>query len=607
MRGRWLIVLLLLVPFFGTARPVEKACFSVPGGFYENSPVLELFPFYQQHHIRYTTNGNRPTAQSRLYTGPLLLDESFYSTSNIYTIQISPDDLVFVPDSVQHCIVIRAAVFDENDNCISEVATNSYFIKSLGCDTHGLPVMSLCCDSLDLFNYHSGILVPGGYFNPNEPNWTGNYYQHGTLWERTCNWEFYELDNSGVNQQAGLRTHGGNARRGPQKGLKLFAREAYGKSHFQHAFFDIPNESFKHLVLKPFTDQWFSAGIQNMICQQLAKNINVESLAFRPSVLFINGEYWGIYSVCEKPDADYLEDHFGNDEDEYNVIGDWYGTVENGSNANFLQMIQWLEDIEQLDDESYQYLCTLIDVDCFIDYYCLEFFIANDDWPANNVRCYQHLDGKWRWIFFDGDNALQDMGFDVMENATSTLNTGWPNNLASTLLFRKLITNNLFMSQFLSRFRQLMENQFSYDQTKPYFDTLSSLVKEEIPAQSIRFQRPENLSQWEDLIAKINDFLRFRVIGMNEMLNDFLSEDDYGQASSFYCAPNPFTNTLALVLDSETTSNSQLEVYDTMGRMVYCKKVSLTAGTNIIKLELSLAPGLYYLKNGESAMKIIRQ
>ena len=73
-----------------------------------------MFPFFQQHHIRFMTNGNRPTAQSRLYTEPLLLDGRLYSTSDIYTIQVSPDDLVYVPDSVRHCIVIRAAVFDES-------------------------------------------------------------------------------------------------------------------------------------------------------------------------------------------------------------------------------------------------------------------------------------------------------------------------------------------------------------------------------------------------------------------------------------------------------------------------------------------------------------
>ena len=71
------------MPFFGTGQPAEKACFSAQGGFYEESFSLEIFPFYQQHHIRFTTNGNRPTAQSQLYTEPLLLDESLSAGSRV--------------------------------------------------------------------------------------------------------------------------------------------------------------------------------------------------------------------------------------------------------------------------------------------------------------------------------------------------------------------------------------------------------------------------------------------------------------------------------------------------------------------------------------------
>ena len=200
---KWLLILpLLMLPFFGTSQDVERPCFSAAGGFYETSFFLEITPANPQHHIRFTTNGNRPTAQSRLYTEPLLLDGSLYSDADIYTIQVAPDDQMFYPDSVKHCIVIRAAEFDDNDSCVSEVKTNSYFIRSLGCDTHGLPVMSLCSDSLGLFDYYTGIMVPGRFFYPTDPNWTGNYFCKGANWERTCNVEFYELNNRGINQIA---------------------------------------------------------------------------------------------------------------------------------------------------------------------------------------------------------------------------------------------------------------------------------------------------------------------------------------------------------------------------------------------------------------------
>ena len=297
MKTGKLIWFLLLTPLLALSQPAEKACFSVPGGFYQESPVLEIYPIFQQHHIRYTVNGNRPTAASPLFTEPLLLDESLYSTSNIYTIQISPDNLVYIPDSIQHCIVIRAAVFDENDSCVSPVVTNSYFIQSLGCDTYGLPAVSVCSDTLDLFDYERGIMVPGALFDPLDETHTGNYNMHGREWEREANFEFREYNgNEGLSQICGLRTHGNLSRRYPSKGLKVYAREEYGEKRFDYNFYhDSILNSYKHLVLKPFALGWPNSGIQDYLSSKLALQIGLPAPNNRPVILFLNGEYWGIY------------------------------------------------------------------------------------------------------------------------------------------------------------------------------------------------------------------------------------------------------------------------------------------------------------------------
>ena len=247
MRKRLCFILFALSVVFGAMAQNDSVVFSASGGFYNEVFALELNNIHPQNHIRYTTNGNRPDANSPLYSHSLVLDERLYSKSNIYTIIDCPEETFFLPDSVQHCIVIRAAVFDENDSCVSQVMTNSYFIRALGCDTHGLPVVSLCADSLDLFDYYRGIFVPGAHYVWWSPLYSGNYFQRGIEWERLCNVEYYELDNTGINQQAGLRTHGGSTRRIQQKNLKILAKEEYGNKRFKHKFFqEIPNDSFKH-------------------------------------------------------------------------------------------------------------------------------------------------------------------------------------------------------------------------------------------------------------------------------------------------------------------------------------------------------------------------
>lgn len=600
------------MPFLGISQPAEKACFSVPGGFYEASPTLEIFPFYQQHHIRFTTNGNRPTAASRLYTEPLLLDESLYSTSDIFTIQVTPDGQMFYVDSVKHCIVIRAAVFDENENQISEVATNSYFIHALGCDTHGLPVMSLCSDSTGLFNYYSGIMVPGYYQSPNIPNWTGNYFGRGMDWERACNVEFYEADNTGINQIAGLRTHGGGSRRLQQKGFKIYAREAYGKKRFQHVFFpeNLPLDSYKHLSMKPFRcSNWMTTGIQDHLVQQMARSLNVDCLASRQMVLFLNGEYWGIYALEETPDERYLEDHFGIPSEESNIVKQWI-FLEHGDDTQWNSLFQWVMDTDFSVKENYDLLCEKIDIDNFIDYQVLELYSSNVDWPKNNVRCWQPNHGRWRWIFYDGDGCFFS-DWEVFPNATDTSTIVSGNNpsfFQATLFFRKLLDNNEFKTRFKNRFIQLMSDPLRYEQISPRFNALCALVEAEVPYQCERFGFPSSLAKWEEDVNHVDAHLRSLNQRMREKLDRFLPSFGIVDSSlSFSCYPNPFTDGVTLFVNSAESKNSKVQVFNILGQEVYSRAVSLHAGCNEIKVDVSLPSGLYFLEMDHFVTKIIRK
>ncbi len=612
MKKLLLILPLLLVPFFGTSQPIEKACFSVPGGFYEESPVLEISPFYSQHHIRFTTNGNRPTAQSRLYTEPLLLDESLYSTSDIYTIQVAPEKDMYYPDSVAHCVVIRAAVFDAEEHCISEVTTNSYFIQSLGCNTHGLPVFSLCADSLDLFGYYKGILVPGAWFSPNLVDWTGNYFCKGLEWEKPCNVEFYEQDNTGVNQIAGLRTHGGASRRFQQKGLKVFAKEEYGKKRFEHVFFpeNAPLDSYKHLCLKPFRcSNWMTTGIQDQFAQQVSRTLNMDGLASRQMVLYLNGEYWGIYALEESPDERYLEDHFDVDLDESNIIKQWY-MLEHGDDTPWNELFQWVEEADLSLEENYHHLCEQIDVENFIDYQIFELYSGNVDWPKNNVRCWQHTHGKWRWIFYDGDGCFF-RDWDVFANATDTSSVSIGNNpsaFQATLFFRKLIDNQTFKTHFTARFHQLLAHSLHYDQISPLFHVICAQIRPEVVSQSKRFGFPSSMEKWEEDVTRVDEHLRTLNATIEQKLSCFLNAPDIPDPiPTLDCFPNPFEDQLTLKMVSTSPKRCELSVFNLWGQEVFHEQVVLNTGENRMTLPLSVPSGVYVLKMDQHFIKIVRQ
>lgn len=584
----------------------DTVTFSAKGGFYEDVFALQLDCQNPQNHIRYTTNGNRPTAQSSLYEEPLTLNEHLYSKSDIYTIVNCPEQDFFLPDSVRHCIVIRAAVFDENDSCISAVMTNSYFIHALGCDTHGLPAISLCADSLDLYDYERGIFIPGIHLDSLEPYFTGNYFMTGREWERLSNFEFRELDNTGVNQQVGLRTHGKQSRWRSQKGMKVYAREEYGKKRFKHKFFEtIPIESFKHLTLKPFGAAWNGSGCKDYICSRMAQQLNLEWQASRPAVLFLNGEYWGVYYVAEKTDERFLEDHLDVDPDSVTIINVW-NDLECGNSDNFYALRTWMEQADLSDEEQYTYAQAHIDIDNFIDYYILELFAANLDWPATNTRMWQLGDGKWRWIFFDGDACLEVQDFDVFANATYDGDGGYPSSRRATLFFRRLLENEHFREQFASRFNQLVHSTLSYQNTKPYFDYIKATLKDEVPNQSHRFGSPSSYSTWLYYSMRvINEFLMERPEAIIDSLNGFLS---IGQATAldFHCYPNPFSSELYINIATDTFGTNEIHIYDMMGRKVFAMPCLLYNGSNEITLNLELKAGVYILKVGNHTQRIVK-
>lgn len=604
MRKQLTIILLLLSPFFLWAQNDEVE-FSHKGGVYPNAFSVALSCQDPTHHIRYTLNGATPDASARLYTNALQLDHSMVSSSDIYKIQISPEEQAYYPETVMKAIVIRAAVFDASEQRVSKVVTQSYFIRSLGCEIHDLPVVSICADSLSLFAYDTGIMVPGIYGVTDSFDLTGNYMQHGREWERCVNVEFYTADNEGFNQQAGLRTHGGaRARCAQQKGLRLYAREEYGKKNFKFKIFEeLDLNKYKHLVLKPFRNAFTPAGVQDWVANGIASQMNMGTLASRPVVLFLNGEYWGIYFLEERGDERYLESHYGVNPDSVNIIAAW-GALENGSSDSYYELYYWLADADLTDPAQYHYFSQQIDIPNFIDYMIFELFSANIDWPINNVRCWQEGHSKWRWFFYDGDCCFYNRQFDVYANITYDGDevvyptAGW-----STLFFRKLLENETFVKQYLTRLKEVSGDCLDYSKTKPILDDIEQQIRGEIPRQVERFRIPSSITEWNTACYNLHLFLRDRREEFENQTKIFfgLSDDDV----DFICYPNPSSNgwiNVKFITDDNLLDD--VVIYDINGKCML-RESFLSVGGGSVTISHQLSSGVYVLKIGPYSKKIV--
>lgn len=587
---------------FSAMAQVDTVVFSVQGGFYDDVIQLDLFNYYAQNHIHYTTNGNSPDADSPLYTGSLTLDNTLYSGSNIYTIVNTIPSIFYLPDSIQHAIVIRAAVFDDQGNRLCQPVTNTYFIHSLGCDFHGLPVMALTADSLALFDYETGIFVPGIHYDPADSTHTGNFKMRGREWERVVNVEFYEPDNQGINQRCGLRTHGGASRYFQQKGMKLYAREEYGKKRFSFPFFSTTTvNKFKHLCLHPFRcSHWLQNGGQEYLSQTIARHLNFESLAVRETVVFINGEYWGIYTLEEAPDERFIENHFEIDLEELAMIKYW-GVPYYGDPTDWRNLYQWMQTADLTQPDDWAYANEHVDVSCFLDYMLFESFSGNLDWPTNNVKLWQPKAGdRFRWLFYDGDGCFTRPAYNATEHAL--------NVEGNSMVYIHFRENQEFLQTFCDRYFELCETYFSYDYMKSVLDEYAQTVEEEVPAQSYRFQFPADMNRWTEDMGKADAFLRQRDFYFRQELDAYFTGLDLLHAeNAAYCYPNPFSDEIKVVMKGDTSCVDEIVIYDLTGRKMLSMPFKGTDNNSGIRLQPQLAAGVYLLKAGPFVQRIVKK
>ena len=518
-----------------------------------------------------------------------------------YTIVNTIPSLFREVEDVEHAIVIRAAAFDANDSCVSPIVTQTYLIHSLGCDLHGLPVLSIAADSLALFDYETGVFVPGIYYDSSDSTHTGNFQQTGREWERQINVEFYESDNSGINQQCGLRMHGGASRWFQQKGMKLYAREEYGKKRFRHKFFEHSEiANFKRLVLHPFRcSNWLQTGAQDYLAHRIASNLDIDVLGVRQVVVFINGEYWGIYTLEESPDQRYVEDHYNVDLEHVNLIK-WWEVEQYGDITEWTDFYNWMRyeaDMSVVADSARAF--TQLDMSSFVDYMLFETFSANLDWPQNNVMLWQSANGQpFRFILFDGDGCCTRLDFNALENA---IHQG-----GNSVIFKRLLTSNHFRRLMKERFMALRETCFSYESTWPYLEEYRNTVKGEIANQAERFVFPWHYWMWQADMDTVDVFLRNRCAVYEQELLDFLSVEE-SENKGFAIYPNPSSGDFCIVIDSDASATLPVELYDMKGKQVIMENKSLQFGENILYLQTDLPSGLYLIKVGSAIKRIIIQ
>ena len=322
-------------------------------------------------------------------------------------------------------------------------------------------------------------------------------------------------------------------------------------------------------------------------------------------MLFLNGEYWGIYFIEEKVDERYLENHYVVDCNNVNIINAW-DAAECGSADDFKTLFHWLETADLSDTAQYHQLTKQIDILNIIDYFIFELFSTNWDWPANNARCWQNPKGPWQWVFYDGDCCLDNLKYDVYTMATFT-GEYWSTGRASTLFFRKLLESKIFKNQFLLRLEQLNKTRFRYQETKPHLDNILQLLKEEIPMQVQRFNIPQSLTQWEESCRKLDQYLAERGDIFWQQTKDYFHIRNDKILTVVSHTNRTFSQKKhKLTVTVEEYCVTPLEIYDPQGNIIHKQYLFLRQGENKVPINLGKRSGVYVVKVGDNVCEITK-
>lgn len=561
-------------PNIQSENPWVSLAFSKPTGRYPTAISLELSASSPNSEIYYTTDGSTPSLESSKYTDPLPLTESTSPVNNAF---IPTADHWSAPQSIPFKgTVIRAAAFIDG-NISSRVYTHTYFIHPTIEEMHSLPIVSIVTDSAHFFSEEEGIYVDGEH---------RNFSQRGREWERPAHLQLLELDGSiSLSQNIGVRTYGNKGRTLPQKSLLLYARSSYGAKRFKHALFpEKDHDSFKRLILRSASsNDWKNTLFKNELAQRMVTTLDLEHPSTKAVVAFVNGEYWGIHHLSERMDEHFLSDYYKVNKDSLDYLSS-NALVEEGSNADYLKLIDYIENNDLSIDVHYEHVATQIDCSNFIDYTIAELFFSNTDWPNNNIKFWKKKDGKWRWLFFDCDECMSYEYYDLLGDFMNeqSYHEAFPE--WSTTLLHHLLQNEHFKKRFRNRFEHLVATSFSTHSMMSHIDSMKAMYAPEVQAHAMRWNAPIDLMDWEEAVDGLYSFAAIRPTQMSNLLQAY-----FGNPFSIY--PNPSRENVFIKADEAVLNNAQLSIYNSQGVLIE-KKECCNASINTAHL----SPGVYLFR-----------
>ena len=464
---------------------VEKAALPVAvtaQGVYNDVDYVDVI-LNGEGKIYYTTNCTEPGTSSTLYNGPIRLSET---------------------------TVIRA-ICCQDGKLPSEVLDLTYVIN----EYDNLPVLSMVVLPDDLWNNETGIYVMGDHAEEEEPYRGANFWMN---WEKKASLSLFENDGSGFSVNCGVKIFGGFTRAQEKKSFACLFRDIYGAGELDYSVFGEEGlDTFEGLVLRTAGQDAFKAKMRDVVITSLVSEYtDLPVQNYKATVLYINGRYWGLYYIREKLNEQYLYGHYNISPDEATIV-----ELAGWTYAEYVDLLRYTANHDMSVQENYDYVCSKINVDNYIDFFIAQMWIGNSD--NGNVRYFLNEEGKWTWIFYDTDISFEDSSKNFVASNLREKGIGAGDVTCKTFAV-KLIENKDFRDKFLTRMAWQMNTIWTEENVIGRIDEIVDLIDADMTKETNRWY--SSYERWTDEVELMRQFARERNKYMLQHIQEYFGLSD---------------------------------------------------------------------------------
>ncbi|MCX5675570.1 MAG: CotH kinase family protein, partial [Planctomycetota bacterium] len=501
------------------ARYVADTTFSVDRGFFTDPFSLVIASGTPGAEIRYTLDGSLPTSTTGLvYADPLPISRTTTVRAAAFKSELIPANVdtqtyIFPADIWQPDVLDQAApagypatwsgLTADYDMDPEIVNSPTYQDRMLAAMT-ALPVMSIVLPLDDMFGASAGL-----YTHPTST---------GVAWEKAVSAELIYSDGTeGFQVDAGIEIQGGGSRtpqNNPKHAFRIIFAKKYGAAELRYPVFgDSAAGAFDSLVLRTeYNNGWEHWDPAQRVRGTLMRDEFARELQLamdEPAShgtyvnVYINGMYWGVYCLAERPDDQFAAEYLGGDAADYDAIhasapgtlnvlaGDLvaWNAMMNLATTGHVESGYAYDPNALVSDANYQAIQQYLDVTNLPDYMILMFYTANWDWPTQNWSAVRKREPGAGFKFFAWDSERIMEG--VADNRTDAGKPPSPFAVENSpaRLFYMLRANAEFRLLFADRVQKWFFNggPLSPDSAEATWMALKGQLDQAIVAESARW------------------------------------------------------------------------------------------------------------------------